>query len=148
MDEIDLLAKRFKDFLDKVQSAFDNAESQKPDMARGQNGLTESPVKLYTVVSPVEAMASNLQSVLTAIDKAIDNIDELSHNRNAESNDPLKEISKHDNREGVYIPDPGEKKFTTEELDFLVRTFNKILNTPEEERKRLFRHFEKKGTPS
>jgi hypothetical protein len=104
-------------------------------------------VKLYTVISPVEEMAKNLHSVLNAIDKAIDNIDELTQKGETVESDSNSEVSPPPVNKGVCIQDPGQKKFTSEELDYLVQTFNKILNTPEEERKKLFKNFEKSDPP-
>jgi tRNA/tmRNA/rRNA uracil-C5-methylase (TrmA/RlmC/RlmD family) len=147
MDEIDALSKRFKNYIDKVQAAFDKANSQKPDAPKGRDGLIEKPVKLYTVVSPVEDMASNLKSVLSAIDNAIDNIDKLSQNVNDEKDDRQKGKTSIGKGTEAYIPEPGQKKFTAEELDFLVRTFNKILSTPKKEREQLFKQFEKNDSP-
>lgn len=139
MNEIDALTKRFKDYIDKIQAAY--GESQIRDTTPGgKQSSTKKPIKkLYTVVSPVEAMSNNLKSVLKAIDHAIENIDELS--QPSDSTSPPK------NTPGVYSSSPGQKKFSEEELDFLVRTFNKILNTPEEERKRLFSKIDKSEKP-
>jgi hypothetical protein len=148
MDEIDVLSKRFKDFVDKVQAAFDKTDNQKPDAINKELSSDEKqPVKLYTVVSPVETMTSNLKNVLNAIDTAIDNIDRLQDNDERQGSKKSEEILSAEKVREVTSPDYGQKKFTEEELDFLVRTFNKILNTTEEERKKLFMNIDKSDPP-
>ncbi|MBU1169997.1 MAG: hypothetical protein KKD44_10585 [Proteobacteria bacterium] len=136
MDDIEELTKRFKDYIDKIQVAYGEVGKKNIIDDDKQTVNRKSTHKLYAVVSPVDDVASNLKSVLKAIDKAIDHIDELSK----KTSDSLPEppVGK-----GVYSSTPGQKKFTSEELDFLVRTFNKILNTSKEERKQLFSQFDK-----
>lgn len=150
MDEIEELTKRFKDYIDKIQAAFDTSSTQKPgnQSASDQESLNASK-KLYTVVSPVDAMASNLQSVLKAIDKAILNMDQLVTNENeGGSEETVVESSESPGRmAGVVATHPNHERFSSEELDFLVRTFNSVLNSSEEERKKIFSQFEKKETP-
>lgn len=137
MDEIDALTKRFKDYIDKVQAAYNEArqdnEGGHEKGAVNRPEVRDSTRKMYTVVSPADAMTSNLKSVLRAIDNAIENIDALTS----------KTTSGETTGQDVYSSSPGQKKFTDEELDFIVETFNKILNASSEERKRLFRHFDK-----
>lgn len=141
MDEIDALTKRFKDYIDKVQAVADAERQNTPGPEGSRAGKKGSAGKLYTVVSPVGSVADNLKSVLKAIDHAIDNIEEMSQaSRDQTMVNP--EASK-----DVYSSAPRQKKFTDEELDFLVKTFNKILNTSEEERKILFSQFDKIGKP-
>jgi hypothetical protein len=133
MDEIDALTKRFKDYIDKVHAAYDAAHTEDDEGEPRKNDHRESSRKMYTVVSPVDAMTSNLKSVLKAIDNAIENIDALTSPDSSGTADGQE----------VYSSSPGQKKFTDEELDFLVQTFNKILNASSEERKRLFRELDK-----
>lgn len=143
MDEIDALTKRFKDYIDKVQAAADAERKKFPENEERRNAKRASSDKLYTVVSPVETVADNLKSVLRAIDNAIDNIEELSQPSPRDQVMMPSGASK-----DVYSSLPRQKKFTDEELDFLVKTFNKILNTSEEERRILFRQFDKINKPS
>lgn len=133
MDEIEALTKRFKDYIDKVQAAVDAERQNKESEKKESMDKDASSGKLYTVISPVEAVANNLKSVLKAIDHAIDHIDELAEDRSPENAG---------SRE-VYSSEPRKKRFTEEELDFLVQTFNKVLNTSDEERKLLFSHIDK-----
>lgn len=149
MDEIEELTKRFKDYIDKIQAAFDTSSIHNPGSQNttGAERLQASK-KLYTVVSPVDA-ASNLKSVLSAIDKAILNMDQLTTNENdSSSGDTVVEGNKTQGQKtGVIATQPNHEKFSIEELDFLVKTFNSVLNSSEEERKKIFRQFEKKETP-
>lgn len=135
MDEIEALTKRFKDYIDKVQATVDAERQNEAVDGKDRDSGAKATGKLYTVISPVEAVADNLKSVLKAIDHAIDHIDEISEDRSQ---------PKPESRE-VYSSEPRKKRFTEEELDFLVQTFNKILNTTEEERKILFSQFDKTG---
>ena len=146
MDEIEALSKRFKDFIDKVQSTLGKSLPLKPDQPAEPTEIKPSAKKLYTIISPVEAMSSNLQSVLDAIDKAMDNMEKLSKSHGEEHAAPGEDNGTQPPAE-VFVSEPGKKKFTVEELDFLVRTFNTILNTPEEERKKLFTQFDNKESP-
>lgn len=150
MDEIEELTKRFKDYIDKIQAAFVTSSTQKP----GSQTVTDvessqASKKLYTVVSPVDAMASNLRSVLNAIDKAILNMDQLSTNENkGGSGETVVDSSEdHIRMQNVVETQPNHERFSVEELDFLVKTFNSVLNSSEEERKKIFSQFEKKDTP-
>lgn len=136
MDELDALTKRFKDYIDKIQAAVDAERQKNPENESKPSGKKGSSGKLYTVVSPVEAVANNLKSVLKAIDHAIDNIDEMSQAPEGQAM-----VNPRASKD-VYSSLPRQKKFTDEELDFLVKTFNKILNTSEEERKILFSQFD------
>lgn len=104
--------------------------------------VSESPSqKLYTVVSPVDAMTRNVKSVLDALDRAIDHIDALDR--------PDRKVAQETSEtQGVYTASPGARKFTDEELDFLVSTFNTILKSSDEERKRLFNDMDNEGQPS
>ncbi|MFA6011439.1 MAG: hypothetical protein WC799_15745 [Desulfobacteraceae bacterium] len=150
MDEIEELTKRFKDYIDKIQAAFDTSSTQKPGSQTATDaGSSQSSKKLYTVVSPVDAMASNLQSVLNAIDKAILNMDQLATNENdSGSGESVVEGNESPGQKtGVIATQPNQEKFSVEELDFLVKTFNSVLNSSEEERKKIFSQFEKKDTP-
>lgn len=150
MDEIEEITKRFKDYIDKIQVAFDTSSIQKPgnQSSSGQESPKASK-KLYTVVSPVDAMASNLQSVLKAIDNAILNMDQLTNKEDDDgSGETVVEGSEHSGRMvGVVATQPNHERFSVEELDFLVKTFNSVLNSSEEERKKIFSQFEKKENP-
>jgi len=150
MDEIEELTKRFKDYIDKIQVAFDTSSAQKPgSQTTTDAGNSQTSKKLYTVVSPVDAMASNLQSVLNAIDKAILNMDQLATNEN-DSGSAESVVGGNESpgqKAGVIATQPNHEKFSVEELDFLVKTFNSVLNSSEEERKKIFSQFEKKETP-
>ncbi len=150
MDEIEELTKRFKDYIDKIQAAFDTSSTQKPgSQAATDDGSSQASKKLYTVVSPVDAMASNLQSVLNAIDKAILKMDQLATNQN-DSGSGASVVEGNESpgqKTGVITTQPNQEKFSVEELDFLVKTFNSVLNSSEEERKKIFSQFEKKDTP-
>ena len=137
MDEIEALTKRFKDYIDKVQAAVDEQRQNKVAGEKGRALGSNTTGKLYTVISPVDAVADNLKSVLKAIDHAIDHIDGISQER----------VQQNPESREVYSSEPRKKRFTEEELDFLVQTFNKILNTNEEERKTLFSQFDKTGDP-
>ncbi|GAB6095547.1 hypothetical protein JCM14469_17990 [Desulfatiferula olefinivorans] len=140
MDDIDALTKRFKSYIDKVQAAY---ESSRP----GESGDTDivpasgtPSKKLYTVVSPLDAMTRNVKSVLDALDQAIDRIDALGL--------PETEASPPGSAgQDVYVSHPSDRTFTDEELEFLVRTFNAILRSSDDERKRLFDDLEKKSDP-
>jgi hypothetical protein len=141
MDDIEALTKRFKDYIDRVQAAYESSRPVEPGPA-GIKPVSESPSrKLYTVVSPVDAMTRNVKSVLDALDRAIDHIDVLA--RPAGKVTPETPAS-----QGVYTASPGTRKFTEEELDFLVRTFNTILKSSDEERKRLFTDMDNEEKPS
>lgn len=147
MDEIEALTKRFKDYIDKIQAAFDTSPTQKPGNHDVEDSTSiQSSKKLYTVVSPVDAMASNLQSVLKAIDRAIVNMDQLTMGGNDSiAGETIVEVVEDPAQvAGVVSAQPNHEKFTIEELDFLVRTFNSVLNSSEEERKKIFSQFEKK----
>lgn len=149
MDEIEELTKRFKDYIDKIQAAFDTSSTHNPGNPNATGaGSLQASKKLYTVVSPVDAMTSNLQSVLSAIDKAILNMDQLTTNENdGGAGDTVVEGNESPGQKtGVIATQPNHEKFSIEELDFLVKTFNSVLNSSEEERKKIFRQFEKKET--
>lgn len=149
MDEIEELTKRFKDYIDKIQTAFDASSTLKPGSQNTTGSVnSHASKKLYTVVSPVDAMASNLKSVLSAIDKAILNMDQLTTNENdSGSGETIVEGNESPGQKaGVIATQPNHEKFSIEELDFLVKTFNSVLNSSEEERKKIFRQFEKKET--
>lgn len=149
MDEIEALTKRFKDYIDKVQAAFDKSPDQMPDVHVSDLQNAQTPKKLYTIVSPVEAMASNLRSVLKAIDNAIDNMDELVKNEDGSGPEAVhpENGKTTPGASSVISAEPLKEKFTEEELDFLVRTFNSMINSSEEEREKLFNKLEKKDTP-
>lgn len=133
MEEIEALTKRFKDYIDKVQVALDKAENVKPKKVPSLKSEKSKADILYTVVSPTDAMADNIQSVLNVIDNAINHIDKM---------DPASgdDVSMN-NRENVKISaSSNEKIFTTEELEFLQSTYSKILNRSDEERSRIFKN--------
>ncbi len=149
MDEIETLTKRFKDYIDKIQAAYGKTEEHKPEQPMGNSTGDLSSKKLYTVVSPVDAMTRNMKSVLSAIDSAILNMDLLgdvaivSPGNVGEGYDEPRTLA----NGAVVETEPNHERFTEEELDFLVRTFNDILNSSEEERKKLFSRIEKKDRP-
>ncbi len=140
MDEIESLTKRFKDYIDKVQETFDRS-APKPDMAATAPAQTGKAKKLYTLVSPVEAVSRNLKSVLSAIDEAIRDMEELREEDGGETvSGSVRTVS----------PGPAREKFTEEELDYLIRTFQSVLTKSKKEREKMFRKIDKKppGEPS
>lgn len=141
MEEVEVLTKKFKDYIDKVQVTLDRAEKliTKPDSPD-----VEPSEKFYTVVSPADVMSNNLKSVLDALDKAIVNIDEMS---NAEPKDVSDFTGKELMAEEKEHNDSAvsNRIFSQDELAFLEKTFNKILNASEKERNKIFENLEKIG---
>ncbi len=131
--DVEILTKRFKDYIDKVQILLDAVEPvlPKPDAEEG-NG------KFYTVVSPSDAMADNLKSVLRALERAIRNIEEISGNSpDTNSTYEVEKSGDHADRNATRVHS-NKKLFSSEELDFLEKTFNKILKTSTRERNKIF----------
>lgn len=132
MEEIEALTKRFKDYIDKIQVALDKAENIKPKKTPLVKSDKNRAEILYTVVSPTDAMADNIQSVLNVIDNAIHRIDKM---------DPASGDEASMNKgENVNTSASSNKKlFTVEELEFLQSTYSKIMNRSDEERSRIFK---------
>lgn len=144
IDELEALTKRFKDYIDRIQAAFDRPlDPVRENRSDDISGEIPSK-KLYTVVSPIDAMTSSMKSVLSALDKAIGNIDLLSAGETLKSDFDTRQTKQQDRNDAVVSTEPKHEKFTEEELDFLVKTFNSILNSSEEERKKIFTRLEKK----
>lgn len=135
MDEIEALTKRFKDYIDKVQETFEKSVP-KPDVVVASPPETGTGKKLYTILSPVDAMTRNLKSVLTAIDEAIRDMDGLTEG-SGEATDSGK----------VRAVSPGQfrEKFSEEELDYLGRTFQTVLTKSKERREKMLKNIDKKS---
>lgn len=135
MDEIEALTKRFKDYIDKVQETFEKSVP-KPDVVVASPPETSKGKKLYTIVSPVDAMARNLKSVFAAIDEAIRAMEDLTEDGGDES-EP----------EEVRAVSPGQarEKFSEEELDYLGRTFQTVLTKSKERREKMLKNIDKKS---
>ena len=139
LEEVEVLTKRFKDYIDKVQVTIDSVD--KVILKPGGPGADPSG-KFYTVVSPAEVMTDNMKSVLSALEKAIENIEKI-------SDIPTGGALSFADVAGAT----GEKKksevsmtnriFSTDELEFLEKTFNKILNASTKERNRIFEGLDK-----
>ncbi len=134
LEEVEVLTKRFKDYIDKIQVTLDSVDKVIPKPGDSE---ADSADKFYTVVSPADVMTNNMKSVLSALEKAIVNIEKI-------SDIPT---------EGTLgftdsVADTGEKNdsevsmtnriFSTDELEFLAKTFDKILNASKKERNRIF----------
>ena len=141
MEELEVLTKKFKDYIDKVQVTLDKAEKVIPKL---DNPDVDSSEKFYTVVSPADVMTNNLKSVLNALDKAIVSIDEMS---NAPSEDALifAEAVASSGEENGKKTLASNRIFSSDELEFLEKTFNKILNASTKERNRIFEDLDKIG---
>ncbi len=136
LQEVELLTKRFRDYIDKVQTMLAKVGTALPE-SDGKN-LPDGSEKLYTVITPEDAMAVNLQSVLTTLEKAIRNIEDIS----GVSAEKPSRYHRIDNEDSAG----GEKRlFSVEELTFLETTFNKIVNASLEERDQIFKTLVKTG---
>lgn len=141
MEELEVLTKKFRDYIDKVQVTLDKAEKVIPKLGSSD---VDSSDKFYTVVSPADVMTNNLKSVLNALDKAIVNIDEMS---NAPSEDALifADAVASSGEENSSESQVANRIFSSDELEFLEKTFNKILNASDKERDRIFEDLDKIG---
>ena len=135
MDEIEALTKRFKDYIDKVQETFEKSVP-KPDVVVASPPEPGKGKKLYTIVSPVDAVARNLKSVLTAIDEAIRDMEDLAESRGeVAASGEVRAVS----------PGQFREKFSEEELDYLGRTFETVLTKSKERREKMLKNIDKKS---
>lgn len=141
MEEVEVLTKRFKDYIDKVQVTLDKAKEMIPKL---DNSDIDPSEKFYTVVSPADVMTNNLKSVLNALDKAIVSIDQMSSNLSEDATNFADAVAssgeKNSNKSKV-----ANRVFSSDELEFLEKTFNKILNASKKERNRIFEGLDKIG---
>ena len=144
LQEVELLTKRFRDYIDKVQIMLEKAATTLPEMAEKHE--PDGSEKLYTVITPADAMAVNLQSVLTTLESAIRNIEEISGVPSEKPATYQVETADVPTAEGRGICSGTEKQlFSIEELKFLEKTFNKILNASVKERSQIFESLAKTG---
>lgn len=130
-NEIEALTGRFRDYIDRVQELLSEVETKEAE--RPASGV--SPEKLYTVISPVNAMAENLKSVMKAIESAMKTLDSLSE-KTTKHEWVESETSVHEaNDKDVYVSTPGRDVFTREELEYLMDTFNTLMNKTEKKKK-------------
>ncbi len=143
LHEVELLTKRFRDYIDKVQVMLEGSGVATPD-TDSQNEPDGSE-KLYTVITPADAMAVNLQSVLTTLEKAIRNIEDISGlSSEKPATVPLKtEVVATDSDSSGS--EGGKQLFSLEELEFIKKTFHKIINASIKERRRIFESLAKTG---
>ena len=137
LQEVELLTKRFRDYIDKVQNMLEKAEDALP--ANDDELEKESTGKFYTVISPVDAMAVNLHSVLNTLERAIKNIEEISGLSSAYQVE--KADGKSDKNSDLVVTD--KRLFSVEELQYLEKTFNKILNASAKERNQILEGLDK-----
>lgn len=121
--EVELLTRKFQDYIDKVQKMI---ELTPPVTSKEKE--SDGNGKLYTVVSPADAMAVNLQTVIRTIENAIKNIEEI-------SGVAVEELNHSESTATVTGENLKETRrvFTKEELTFLEETFNRILRTSVED---------------
>lgn len=138
LEEVEALTKRFKDYIDKFQVTLEKVYTVLPKSGKAEADASE---KFYTVVSPVDVMANNMKSVLTVLEEAIVNIEKISDTSADGVVNPA-ETTAADEKSNSGLP-VSNRIFLSEELEFLEKTFNKILNASAKERSRIFEDLDK-----
>ena len=139
LEEVEVLTKRFKDYIDKVQVTLDNVDKVTPKPGDSE---ADSAGKFYTVVSPAEVMTNNMKSVLSALEKAIVNIEKIS-DIPTEVTLSFADAGGDTGKKNYSKVSMTNRIFSTDELEFLSKTFDKILNASKKERNRIFEDHDK-----
>ncbi len=141
LEEVEVLTKRFKDYIDKVQVTLDSVDkvTRKPG-----DPEADSTGKFYTVVSPADVMTSNMKSVLSVLEKAIVNIEKISGTPTEKTLSFADVAGATDEKNNSEISITN-RIFSTDELEFLEKTFNKLSNASSKELNRIFEDLEKIG---
>lgn len=139
LEEMEVLTKRFKDYIDKVQVTLDKVDPSAPQEDIPQGDASD---KFYTVVSPVDVMTNNMKSVLNVLEEAILTIEKIS-NTAAEDLLSVAEATVMQGEKKRPEPAIAKKILLKEELDFLEKTFTKIIKASAKERNRIFEDLDK-----